>query len=205
MAPVRSSRKAALAAGIAVTLTACDGDSLSLGLPETVNDPVTAESSDILLEDDITQNTAGAQNCSPLLGAGSVGDVAGLWDTTDVSEGLRNVALTRISDNGEITFFDFQQDDVGNGENCYVIVSGASVIEQVSESTFINTFYSDPDTSCNLLIDEIEVTVNPDGDLDIISIDQFDEDNDGNTNETITETFPEIFGVSTTDLIACDP
>ena len=86
-----------------------------------------------------------------------------------------------------------------------MIVSGASVIEQISESTFINTFYSDPDTSCNLLTDEIEVTVNSDGDLDIISIDQFDEDNDGNTNETITETFPEIFGVSTTDLIACDP
>ena len=70
--------------------------------------------------------------------------------------------------------------------------------------SFINTFYSDPDSSCDVLTDSLELTFDANGSLEITSVDELDVDNDGNTNETITETFPRIDGVSVTDLIACE-
>ena len=127
-----------------------------------------------------------------------------MWDTTEISNGLQDIAVTQIGQNGDITFFDFQQDDVGNGDNCYVIVAGTSVIEQLADLSFINTFYSDPDTSCNVLTDSLELTFDANGSLEISSVDELDTDNDGDITETITETFPRINGVSATDLIACD-
>ncbi len=205
MAPALSTGKVTLVACITATLMACDGESINLGgLPETINEPVAAAATDISEADETTENTVGTQNCPPLLGIRSIGAVAGLWDTTEISNGLQNIALTQIGDNGDITFFDFQQDDVGNGDNCYVITAGTSVIEQLADLSFINTFYSDPDSSCDVLTDSLELTFDANGSLEITSVDELDVDNDGNTNETITETFPRIDGVSVTDLIACE-
>jgi len=207
MALIKSSGKSVLAACTIVTLMACDGDTINLGLPEVINEPnepVAAEALDISTLDDTTENTVGTQNCPPLLGIRSIGAVAGLWDTSETSNGLQDIALTQIGENGDVTFFDFQQDDIGNGDNCYVIVAGTSVIEQLADLTFINTFYNDPDTSCDVLTDSLEITFDADGSLAFTSIDQFDNDNDGDTNESITRTFPEISGVSATDLISCE-
>ena len=207
MVSIATNGKAALAACITVTLMACDGDTINLGLPdtiETINEPVAAEANDISELDETTEITVGAQNCPPLLGIRSIGAVTGLWDTTEISNGLQDIAVTQIGQNGDITFFDFQQDDVGNGDNCYVIVAGTSVIEQLADLSFINTFYSDPDTSCNVLTDSLELTFDANGSLEISSVDELDTDNNGDITETITETFPRINGVSATDLIACD-
>ena len=205
MAPALSTGKVTLVACITATLMACDGESINLGgLPETINEPVAAAATDISEADETTENTVGTQNCPPLLGIRSIGAVTGLWDTTEISNGLQDIAVTQIGQNGDITFFDFQQDDVGNGDNCYVIVAGTSVIEQLADLSFINTFYSDPDTSCNVLTDSLELTFDANGSLEISSVDELDTDNDGDITETITETFPRINGVSATDLIACD-
>ena len=204
MSPAISNRNTALAACITVTLMACDGDSVDLELPETINEPVAAAATDISELDEITEITVGTQNCPPLLGIRSIGAVAGLWDTTEISNGLQNIGFTQIGENGDITFFDFQQDDIGTGENCYAIVAGTSVIEQLANLTFINTFYSDPDTSCDVLTDSLELTFDANGSLEITSVDESDEDNDGDTNELITRTFPEVLGTSVTDLIACE-
>ncbi len=204
MSPAISNRNTALAACITVTLMACDGESVNPGLSETINEPVAAAATDISELDEATENTVGAQNCPPLLGIRNIGAVAGLWDTTEVTNGLQNIGLTQIGENGDITFFDFQQDDIGNGDNCYVVVAGTSVIEQLADMSFINTFYSDTDTSCDVLTDSLELTFTANGSLEITSTDETDEDNDGNTNELITRTFPEILGVSATDLIACE-
>ena len=205
MAPALSTGKVTLVACITATLMACDGESINLGgLPETINEPVAAAATDISEADETTENTVGTQNCPPLLGIRSIGAVAGLWDTTEISNGLQNVRLTQIGENGDLTFFDFQQDDIGNGDNCYIVDAGTSVIEQLADLTFINTFYSDPDTSCNVLTDSLELTFDANGSLEITSVDEFDEDNDGDTTDSITRTFPAIRGVSATDLIACD-
>ena len=204
MASVSINWRIASMACVAITVIACDGSSAGIGLPPTINQPVATENTDILLGDDISANTVGTQNCQPLTGDGNVGEIAGLWDTTEVVNGFQDIALTQIRENGEISFFDFQQDDIGNGDNCYVIVTGTSVLDQVSDSEFVNFFYSNLDISCELQADELDLSINADGSLDISSIEEFNGDNDGNTDEITAQTFPRINGVSVTDLIACE-
>lgn len=205
MAPAISSGKTTLVAFITFTLMACDSDTISLGLPEIIDVPDTAGGTDDVLQiGEANESAIGAQNCPPLLGLRSVGPVAGLRDTTEVSNGLEDISFTQISENGDITLFDFQQDDVGNGDNCYLIDSGASVLEQISDSTFVNTFYDNPDVNCDVLTDTLELSFDADGTLEITSIDELDQDNDGDTDDTITETFPDVAGISTIDLIPCE-
>jgi len=93
--------------------------------------------------------TVGDANCPALSATGNTASIAGLYDFSNSFEsGLLDVAYLAIDSIGNMTVYDYQQDDHDEGNNCYIISKGTSVLSPLGDNEFISTIYIDEDEDC---------------------------------------------------------
>lgn len=63
-------------------------------------------------------------------------DIVGLWDRSESVEGASEVLYTYIGAEGTIYNYDFQQDEFGNGDNCFLLSSGFITRVAVASSDY---------------------------------------------------------------------
>lgn len=119
--------------------------------------------------------------------------IAGLWDGT-ISEGdIIDVVYWFISDDGVLSRYDFQQDGTpsASGENCYIIGDPISVSpENDDDYSFFNVAVTILNSDDTLTITFIDPDIN-------------DLDEDGDTTETPTLTWPLLTTPTVEDLNSC--
>ena len=127
---------------------------------------------------------------SELPGTADTSAIAGLWNISEEefflgeSEGI-DVVYVDIGADGNATYYDYQQDEVDMGDNCYEIESG--IVRFLGN----NTYAVDPDT-----IDAIEATIVRNGNtLDVSYVDVNDDNENGDVTETLSFSYPLLTGV----------
>ena len=146
----------------------------------------------------------GDANCPALVGSGNVAAIAGLFDLTDVDPQFgEDIFYSSIDSAGNLVSYDYQQDEFDQGDNCYVISQGDAVLSSAGGNLYTNQYYDDPDFNCDVSSEEFSI-VRANGGITVSYVDEFDDDGDGDTTETITEFFPELTGVSTQSFNACN-
>jgi len=135
--------------------------------------------------------SSGGESPSPDIG-GAEESVFGLWNlssTTTEEDDTR--AYFEVSENEWIYYF-HQGNSASDSQNCYLIES--ETIEFTSEDTFITPDREDSGES------NIQASTDT---LTISFVDTFDDDDDGDTEETIVESFPRVDNISSVDLNEC--
>ena len=128
---------------------------------------------------------------SPDIGSAEA-SVFGLWNlssTTTKEDDTR--AYYEFSENEWIYYF-HQGNSGSDSQNCYLIERETIVF--ISEDTFITPDREDSGES------NIQASTDT---LTISYVDTFDDDDDGDTEETIVETFPRVDNISSVDLNEC--
>jgi len=139
-----------------------------------------------------------------LQATGGSPSIAGLFDLSETNgAGQEDVSYVEILDDGTMTFYDYLQDATNEGDNCYDITEGLSVLSLVSNNEFINTYYSDISASCETISEPVTI-VRTETELSTTSIDTRDLDADGDTTETIVELSPIVSGISTESFNRCE-
>jgi len=154
-----------------------------------------------------TPITVGAAGCAALSATGDSSSIAGLYDLTKTTDGIQDVAYMTIAENGSITFYDYQQDDKDQGDNCYNITSGVAVVSAKENDQFVRTSYIDADANCEILTEEGTIVLN-ESEIETVLSSTFpdldDEDNDGDTSDLITEILPVRTDISSESFNRCE-
>ena len=146
----------------------------------------------------------GAANCAALSASGSSANIAGLYDITEtVVDGVVDVAYLEISNNGTLTFYDYQQDDFGQGDNCYEISLGDSVISPLGNDEYVNSYYDDADVDCEISTEQATV-IRTETELTATYIDTEDEDQDGDTTDLVSDVLPVVTNFTTESFNRCE-
>ncbi len=140
-----------------------------------------------------------------LAGSGNFAAIAGLYDATEEDDLLgTDIFYVEITQAGSIIGYDYQQDEFDDGDNCYIIDSGTSVLRQTATSTYTNVYYEDTEFNCDTLTEEGIIITRSGSTLTSESADRGDLDNDGDTTERVVETLQVLTGLSSTDFNACE-
>jgi len=149
-------------------------------------------------------STVGAANCSALTSSGTLANIAGLYDFTfTTDDGLEDVYYAQIFENGTITLYDYQQDDIDQGDSCYYIYSGYNVISPLGNDEFVLTSYINPDDNCETYSQQ-GIIIRSATQLSSTFQDIEDVDYDGDTTELITEFYPLLSGVTPDSFNRCE-
>ena len=128
--------------------------------------------------------------------------IAGLYDVSEVDEGLLDVLYLEIASDGGFTVYDYDGDDFDQGDNCYFAETGRfeslggdryRVFPAGDEGVVV-----DADAETN----DVELVRSSDG-LRVSYVDTFDEDEDGDTAETLVFVYPSVTNLSSTDFNSC--
>ena len=149
--------------------------------------------------------TVGLAKCSALFAnGGSSASIAGLYNVSDTFEpNLVDVAYLEISNNGTMTLYDYQQDDFDEGDNCYIIESGVSVLSPLEKNEFVSTLYIDEDENCDIITEQATI-IRTETELTATFVDTDDEDDDGDTTELISDVLPVATGLTTESFNHCE-
>ena len=74
-----------------------------------------------LADDDDLQTESPEDSQAPVGTGSDTSSIAGLWDVTQTTSAGNDVVFASIGSNGELTAFDFQGDNTGDGRDCYVV------------------------------------------------------------------------------------
>jgi len=126
-------------------------------------------------------------------GGGDTTPIAGLWDGTIQGEETDDVVYWNLSETGVLTRYDFQQDGVesASGENCYVVGDPISVDPEDGDTfSFFNV-------NATAAVNEGTLTIT------FLEADKNDLNENGDTTETPTLSWPSLDTPSLEDLNAC--
>lgn len=137
-----------------------------------------------------TDNTDGSDNTGTTSGEpGSTSQIAGLWDITDFdTEFGEDIFYIEIFDDGSTISYDYQQDEFDDGDNCYIIERDLTLTPIGGDQYRSDTTGFPEDT-------EILTITRNNNVLTVSYIDVEDENNNGNTTETLTFNYPLLTGV----------
>ena len=143
-------RELVVAVGVAGCLSACGG-SENQGAVSVVSDGV------VVVPASLTNG------CPSIEGSGVTG-IEGIYDITNYATSPVNVVYTSIGRDGIATDFDFDNDDVGGGLNCFVKgQEGLASFTRISGDRYAWTF-GNPfnDTGCAYARDEVIIQTSAD-------------------------------------------
>jgi len=150
-----------------------------------------------------TGTTVGLANCPPLRGTTNTAAIAGLYNFTEIDEIFgEDIYYVGIDANGNVTDYDYQQDEIDIGENCYLIYPDESVLDALGGTQYEVRGYTDSDENCEIDTNPI-TAVRQGSNLVVTGQDIFDDDGDGDTTDTITNVYPVLTGVSAASFNAC--
>ena len=72
-------------------------------------------------DDDQVQTESPEDSQAPVGTSSDTSSIAGLWDVTQTTSEGNDVVFASIGSNGELTEFDFQGDNTGDGRDCYIV------------------------------------------------------------------------------------
>jgi len=148
--------------------------------------------------------TVGEANCAALSAAGSTASIAGLYDYSVAFESIVvDTKYWEIDNNGSMTFYDYQQDAVGSGDNCYIISTGFRVLSPQGNNEFVNTEYINADESCEISVTQATIT-RSETEITATFVDTDDLDEDGDATELFTDILPVLNGFTTESFNACE-
>ena len=130
-------------------------------------------------------------------GDGDVSEIAGLYDASYQENGLTDVIYVGVTADGAWTEYDYDGDEYDQGENCYFITGGR--VRRLEGNTYLVSYTGEDAPGEG---DVGMLTRTADG-LFIEYVDRFDEDGDGDTEETLTELWPHLVGISAVDFNGC--
>ncbi len=107
--------------------------------------------------------------------SGNSGTLSGLWDLTETEDGLQDVVYLEFRSDSAFTFYDYEADSFGTGENCYGILS-------LPYESLGNSQYDIGGEVITAVINGDQLTI---------------------TDSEGTFTFARLTGISSTDLNAC--
>ena len=154
----------------------------------------TVEEADAGDGNDADADAGQGTTASPPASSGDFAALAGLYDASYEEEGAIDVVYIEIAPDGTYTEYDYDGDDFDLGQNCYFIFSGQ--LESVGGDVYrlVGGGFDEAD----------EGTLVRSGDVLRVSyVDEFDEDDDGDTTEIVTETWPVVVNLSSTDFNEC--
>lgn len=121
---------------------------------------------------------------------GDITPIAGLYNAERTIGGEVDERYAYFDAVGLYTVYDMDQDAFGSGQNCYRPSTPVSVT---------------PNGGDSYTVGERESTiVRSDSGLSLEFVDMTDEDEDGDTTETLSLDWPIVAGISVEDLIVCD-
>jgi len=98
-------------------------------------------------------------DCPSLEGTGTPGSLVGVYDITNYQTDPVNVVYTVIGPDGGTTDFDFDNDNIGGGQNCFIKgQEGLASLTQVTGDQFLWTFVNPFDNGCAFAVDEVQIT-----------------------------------------------
>jgi len=147
--------------------------------------------------------TIGDASCPLLTTTGDATDIAGVYDLTDDTLDGEDIYYLEINDNGSTVLYNYEQDDIGTGENCYSISPGTGAFSAQGNNEFMFTHYTNPDENCDSVTQTVTI-IRSDSELTITSVDIDDEDNDGDTTDTVDEVIPAAVGISSESFNSCE-
>jgi hypothetical protein len=122
--------------------------------------------------------------------------IAGFWDNSTLdSAGQEDIIYVEISPDGQVTEYDYDQDAFGAGQNCYYVTQ--SQLTALGDNRYQQTDPTDGSVE--------EFTAISSGDvLTVTYVDVEDDNNNGQTTDLITESYPAVVGTTAIDLTPCD-
>ena len=121
--------------------------------------------------------------------------IVGLWDASYTVGEREDVIYFEIDTDLSITLYDYYGDSFDQGANCFVVYEG-SRLSPLGDDRYTSTGDDGVDLG--------EVTLRREGDVLVSSfVDEFDEDDDGDTSEIVVERNASVVGLSSTDFDRC--
>ena len=98
-----------------------DGSDISAPSTNPFDAPDQPEEPTPPADDDQVQTESPEDSQAPVGTSSDTSSIAGLWDVTQTTSEGNDVVFALIGSNGELTEFDFQGDNTGDGRECYLV------------------------------------------------------------------------------------
>lgn len=143
-------------------------------------------------------DTPGNGGDTGTVGGGDLSSISGLWDYSYIHPVFgEDILYFEILPSGELYDYDYQQDEFDGGDNCYFI-DGPQTIDALGDNEYYIAYPDEQD-------DGAVVTLIRDGNTLLISyIDTFDDDDDGDITEILTDSAVLISGISSASFNECE-
>lgn len=125
----------------------------------------------------------------PAAPGGDITLIAGLFDATRTIGADTDVRYALFDATGLYTLYDYEQDALGEGLNCYRPTEPVTVTPNGGDVYTVN--------------ERVTTIMRTATGLELEFVDSTDEDEDGDTTETLMQVWPALEGLSTDELLDC--